>query len=116
MMNLIQLGRKPLEIEQLNPHTVLQCLTTHSANLTHNLERYEVLGDTVLKLFVSLFLFRRYPDYHEGQMTQMRSALTQNVSLARLARQWDLQDKIIADARVNMWRPAGMLPDENPKV
>ena len=40
----------------------------------HN-ERLEFLGDAVLELVVSDFLFKRYPNKPEGQLTEYRSAL-----------------------------------------
>ena len=48
-------------------------------------ERLEYLGDAVLELVVGEYLFRRFPTYDEGQLTQMRASLVNTVSLARLA-------------------------------
>ncbi len=45
-----------------------------SRSKAHN-ERLEFLGDAVLELIVTEELFYRYPDYTEGQMTPIRSAL-----------------------------------------
>lgn len=38
-------------------------------------ERLEFLGDAILNLVVADYLFRRYPDEHEGFLTRMRSKL-----------------------------------------
>ena len=48
-------------------------------------ERLEYLGDAVLELVVAEYLFKRFPHYDEGQLTQLRAALVNTVSLARLA-------------------------------
>jgi ribonuclease-3 len=48
-------------------------------------ERLEYLGDAVLELVVGEYLFRRFPGYDEGQLTQLRAALVNTISLAKLA-------------------------------
>ncbi len=48
-------------------------------------ERLEFLGDSVLSYVVSEDLYRRFPDYQEGALTSIRSALVQRDTLARLA-------------------------------
>lgn len=55
-----------------------------NAGLEHN-ERLEFLGDAVLELVVTSFLFRKYPDKNEGEMTSFRSALVNTHSLSRVA-------------------------------
>ena len=52
--------------------------------LEHN-ERLEFLGDAVLELVVTSFLFRKYPDKNEGEMTSYRSALVNTHSLSKVA-------------------------------
>lgn len=44
-------------------------------------ERLEFLGDAVIELVVSDYLYRRYPDVDEGRLTQVRSALVSRRSL-----------------------------------
>jgi len=57
----------------------------------HN-ERLEFLGDAVLELVVTEFLFSRFPDAPEGQMTKLRSAIVKTDSLASAARSLGLGD------------------------
>ncbi|MGH7641787.1 MAG: ribonuclease III [Candidatus Dormibacteria bacterium] len=45
-------------------------------------ERLEYLGDAVLELVAAEYLFNRFPNYDEGQLTQMRSSLVSTVALA----------------------------------
>ncbi len=54
------------------------------AGLEHN-ERFEFLGDAVLELVVTSFLFRKYPDKNEGDLTSYRSALVNTNSLSKVA-------------------------------
>ena len=55
-----------------------------SAGLEHN-ERLEFLGDAVLELVVTSYLFRKYPQKNEGDLTSYRSALVNTHSLSRVA-------------------------------
>lgn len=50
----------------------------------HN-ERLEFLGDAVLELVVTEFLFAKYPDKPEGDLTAYRAALVNTVSIADAA-------------------------------
>ncbi|MBI2798632.1 ribonuclease III [Candidatus Saccharibacteria bacterium] len=54
------------------------------AKIEHN-ERLEFLGDAVLELVVTDYLFCSYPDKPEGELTSWRSALVKTESLAELA-------------------------------
>ncbi len=47
-------------------------------------ERLEFLGDAVIELVVSDYLYRRYPEVDEGRLTQVRSALVSRRSLGSL--------------------------------
>ena len=58
-------------------------------SIPHN-ERLEFLGDAVLELASSTYLYARFPDCTEGELTKMRASLVQSETLARLARQLDL--------------------------
>src|SRR6266571_4314398 len=56
--------------------------------LEHN-ERIEFLGDAVLELVVTDFLYRTYPD-PEGVLTNWRSALVKTESLAAVAEKLEI--------------------------
>ena len=58
-------------------------------------ERLEYLGDAVLELIVGEYLFRRFPAYNEGQLTQLRAALVNTTSLARLADRLELGETLL---------------------
>jgi ribonuclease-3 len=53
-------------------------------------ERLEFLGDAVLSLFVSRFLFEKLPQSPEGKLTQIRASLVRTETLAKLAAKLDL--------------------------
>ncbi len=55
-----------------------------------NNERLEFLGDAVLELLVTEFLFKNFPNAPEGKMTALRSTAVRKASLAKLARKIDL--------------------------
>ena len=50
-----------------------------STKLSHN-ERLEFLGDAVLELIVTDFLYKKYPNCTEGELTALRSALVNAVA------------------------------------
>lgn len=71
--------------------TLLEEALTHRSFLNENRdakahnERLEFLGDAVLELAVTRFLFDRFPDKPEGDLTAYRAALVNTVSLAETA-------------------------------
>ena len=61
---------------------------------TANNERLEFLGDAVLELIVSRFIFTHNPDMPEGNMTTLRASLVCEQSLADAARQIGLEQYV----------------------
>ena len=59
--------------------------------LGHN-ERLEFLGDAVLELIVTDFLYVKYPHHAEGDMTSYRSALVNANTLSEVALNLNLND------------------------
>lgn len=80
-----------IKIESTNYDLIDKALTHSSFNFENNIEngdnyeRLEFLGDAVLKLAVSAMLFRKYPDYSEGQLTKIRGVIISDDFLAKLA-------------------------------
>ncbi len=58
---------------------------------SHN-ERLEFLGDAVLELAVTEFIFNKYPGKNEGELTTLRSALVNAGMLFEIAREMKLQE------------------------
>ena len=79
---------------------LLQLALTHrsyayeNGGLPHN-ERLEFLGDSVLGVVVTEFLYRSYPDLPEGRLAKLRAAVVNSHSLADVARSLDLGSQIL---------------------
>lgn len=62
--------------------------------LDHN-ERLEFLGDAVLELAATDFLYRRFPDKNEGELTSYRAALVNTNSLSEVASAVGMNDYLL---------------------
>jgi len=65
-----------------------------SAGLSHN-ERLEFLGDAVLELIVTDFLYKKYPNYTEGELTALRSALVNAIIISDIASKIGMNDYLL---------------------
>ena len=70
-------------------------LNEHRAVRQSHNERLEFLGDAVLELAVTHFLFTKYPSRPEGDLTNYRAALVNTVSLAASAQAMGLGDLLL---------------------
>ena len=73
---------------------LLQALTHRSAKGRHN-ERLEFLGDSILGFVIAEALFEKFPSHDEGDLTRMRSSLVKGVTLAEIARDFNLGECLI---------------------
>ena len=78
-----------------NPELLEQALTHRSYLNEHeevsaDNERLEFLGDAVLDFLVGAYLFNRFPDKPEGELTALRAALVKTRTLASFSRQLDI--------------------------
>ena len=84
-----------------NPHLLKQAMThssyanEHKAKGYHDNERLEFLGDAVLEVVSSEFLFRHYPALPEGDLTKLRASIVCEPTLALCARELDLGDFLL---------------------
>lgn len=53
-------------------------------------ERLEFLGDAVLEIIVSEYLFHKYPEYPEGKLTLIRASIVRTETLAQAAKKLNL--------------------------
>ena len=67
-------------------------------NKGKNYERLEFLGDSVLQYYVSKFIYEKYPEKPEGELTLLRSKLVREESLARFSRELGLGAQIFLGA------------------
>jgi len=100
MHNFSQFEKK-INIE-FKDRTLLKQAFTHrsylnenkTAGLEHN-ERLEFLGDAVLELVATQFLYAKYPEKHEGDLTAFRSALVNTNSLSTVAAELGMNDYLL---------------------
>lgn len=63
-------------------------------NLHHN-ERLEFLGDAVLELVITDYLYKKFPDSPEGELTAYRSALVNAIIIAEIAQELEMNDFLL---------------------
>ena len=79
--------------------TLLNHAMTHKSysserSLNYDNQRLEFLGDAVMQIIITDYLFVKYPDLQEGELTKMRSALACQDSFSQLAMLLKLNDYI----------------------
>ena len=87
-------------IKFIHPELLITALTHRSAinekkGSRESNERLEFLGDAVLELVVSAYLFRRFPGLNEGELTAKRAQIVQTKTLAAAAKNFGLGGQII---------------------
>jgi ribonuclease III len=60
-----------------------------------NYERMEFLGDAVLKIIISQYLFERFPTYREGELTKIRAVIVSDAVLSNFARQINIGEYMV---------------------
>ena len=92
---------KKIKVAFKNENLLKEALTHRSYlnehpswDVSHN-ERLEFLGDAVLELSVTENLFKRFPDYPEGQLTSIRAALVNYQMVARVAKSIELESFVL---------------------
>ena len=88
-------------LPKFNDSSLLTTALTHRSALNENAsaatesnERLEFLGDAVLELATTEFLFAQYPAEPEGVLTAYRSALVKTETLAEVASELNLGEKL----------------------
>ncbi|MCM3625983.1 ribonuclease III [Paenibacillus glycanilyticus] len=85
----LQLRFKQLKLlKQAFTHT--SYVNEHKHGTIEHNERLEFLGDAVLQLLVSEYLFTAYPNRPEGELTRMRASVVCEPSLAQFAERLEL--------------------------
>lgn len=82
-----------MDLPKLRNSKLLEEAFTHRSYLneaklkvTSN-ERLEFLGDSILSFVVSNYLFAKYPQFDEGNLTNLRSLMVKTKSLSEIARE-----------------------------
>jgi len=86
---------------------LVQALTHSSArDRDHDCnERLEFLGDAVLGLTMSNYLYQHFPDFEEGDLSTIKSYVVSAASLAARARELGLDPLIVLGKGLNARRP-----------
>lgn len=85
-----QFKNESLLVQSLtHPSYMVQAEEEESSN-----QRLEFLGDAVLELIMSEYLFQEFPEIREGPLTQFRSTLVKGSLLVELADQLELSNHI----------------------
>ncbi|WLQ11512.1 ribonuclease III [Hahella aquimaris] len=69
---------------------LLTLALTHRSFGGRNNERLEFLGDSVLNFIIADYLFGRFEEAREGQLSRLRARMVKGVTLAEIAREFDL--------------------------
>ncbi|MCV6604229.1 MAG: ribonuclease III [Porticoccaceae bacterium] len=77
---------------------LLDLALTHRSCGSHNNERLEFLGDSILGAVVTEYLYRHFPQAQEGDLSRVRSSLVKGTSLARVAKGLELGEHLILGA------------------
>lgn len=70
-------------------------LNEHPGEKLASNERLEFLGDAVLEFLVSQFIYQQFPHYPEGKLTNLRSKLVCDRSLAKIAKRLEIGEHLL---------------------
>lgn len=91
--NITQLQRRLGYV--FNDPALLSLALSHRSFAGANNERMEFLGDAILGLVVTDYLYQQFPDAREGELIRMRSHIVRGESLAEVAKQLELGSDIL---------------------
>lgn len=67
-----------------SPGQILEAFTLTRTGEGFDMERYEAIGDSILKLITSIYVYGKYDKYDEGTLTSFRMRQINNKNLAKL--------------------------------
>jgi len=85
-MNLPKLKNKKLFEEAFTHRSYLN---EAKLKISSN-ERLEFLGDSIISFVISNYLYSKYPDFDEGNLTNLRSLMVNTKSLSGIARELNM--------------------------
>lgn len=80
---------------EFSDEDLLRRALTHRSAAGRNNERLEFLGDAILQLVVSEYLFHERPEAREGRLSRLRSSLVKDRTLHDIAQQIDLGEHLV---------------------
>jgi ribonuclease-3 len=78
--------------------TYLREALTHASGANHRLvsnERLEFLGDSILGAIVCELLFRKFPEYLEGDLTRIKSVVVSRRTCAKISQKLGLEEFLV---------------------
>ncbi|MEM6688407.1 MAG: ribonuclease III [Planctomycetota bacterium] len=101
---------------QFRDQSLLRSALTHASSASHRLysnERLEFLGDAVLGMTVCHWLYEEFPEYSEGELTKIKSAVVSRRSCGKAASQLGLDECLIVGRGVTRNRsfPRSLVSD-----
>lgn len=90
----LQLLQKRLDYQFKDKNLIIEALTHKSYKKLYNNERLEFLGDAVLDLIVGEYLYHKFPDVAEGELSKLRASLVSEKGFYKLANILNLGDNI----------------------
>ena len=90
-------GKRRL-VDRLGYHfkdlSLVETALSHRSVGAHNNERLEFLGDSIVNFIIGEALFQQFPQCREGELSQMRAQLVKGVTLAEIAREFEIGDQL----------------------
>ncbi len=74
--------------------TLLKTALTHKSFSSEHNERLEFLGDALLNLYVTEYLYDRFDSLNEGKLTQFKATIVSRENLTKIAQSIGLSDFI----------------------
>jgi endoribonuclease Dicer len=101
----VRKARIDLSLPPIADDFLVEALTLPTAIAGWNNQRLETLGDSVLKLSVTVHLFNKYPYRHEGQLDVMRQNSVCNRTLLARAKELGLERFLTCEVQsLSTWR------------
>ena len=101
------IGMKPIDITKYKKAFVHKSVVKNAKEsdelpefMKESYERCEFLGDSVLNLVVAKYLFNKFPNSHEGNLTKIRTKLVNGKTLSMFANKLDLSKFLILNYKV----------------
>ena len=90
---------------QFNDPVMLRAALTHASGAEHRLasnERLEFFGDAILGAVVCEELYRKYPEYLEGELTKIKSVVVSRLTCAKISEALGMQEFLILGKGMSM--------------
>jgi len=101
------IGMKPIDIMKYRKAFVHKSVVKNAKEsntlpefMKESYERFEFLGDSVLNLIVAKYLFHKFPNSHEGNLTKIRTKLVNGKTLSMFANKLELSKFLILNYKV----------------